>query len=85
MRSWDRAKPGTSWPSPGTLAKIASVPDRPWRSVGKTGRCNATVTTDVISPNLQLLSLAETETLCCVGKISRPILWGNFKDGGYRL
>ena len=59
MRSWDRAKPNTSWPSPRTLAKGASVPDRPWRNVGKTGRCNATITTDVISPNLQLLGLAE--------------------------
>ena len=67
MRSWDRAKPETSWPSPGTLARIASVPDRPWGNVGKIGRCNATITTDVISPNLQLLK--QVETLCCVSKI----------------
>ena len=35
MRSWDRSKPSTSWTSPRTLAQIASVPDRPWRNVGK--------------------------------------------------
>ena len=54
MRPWDRPKPSTSWSSPETLAKIASVPDRPWCKIGKIGRLNATITTDISSPNLQL-------------------------------
>ncbi|WP_338230761.1 hypothetical protein [Lactiplantibacillus paraxiangfangensis] len=36
MRSWDRVEPEKrSRPSPGTIAKDAIVPDRPWCKPGK--------------------------------------------------
>jgi len=55
MRAWDQKKPeGRSFSSPGIVAKVATIPDRPSRKIGKNRRSNGTFTPDAISSDLQL-------------------------------
>jgi len=56
MRTRDQAKPEErSWPSPGMVAKAATIPDRPSRKTGKKRRSNGTFTPDAISDDLWLV------------------------------
>ena len=55
MRTRDQTKPEErSWPSPGMVAKTATIPGRPSRKIGKNRRSNGTFTPDAISDALQL-------------------------------